>query len=53
MLRLTTGIYSPKPAPVFLASIDSPLVDLCEDKNPGKLFDRVLSGKDAVEGGKK
>ena len=53
VLRLTTGIYSPKPAPVFLASIDSPLVDLCEDKNLGKLFDRVLSGKDAVEGGKK
>ena len=45
IVRLTTGIYHEKPAPIFLCSPRSPLFDLCSDNELGKLFDRVLSGK--------
>ena len=45
VVRLVTGIYHEKPAPIFLASPDSPLVELCRDGELGKLFDKVLSGK--------
>ena len=45
MLRFMTGIYAEKPDPLFLASPESPLVELCDKDELGGLFDRVLAGK--------